>query len=144
MWDDDAIPPEERVLRRVRRIPDCVIFDLLTGEPEIKAGALKFDDDGMSVHRDSCRAALGVPRSEICDWDTHHAIEFAVATVRRGQGGVVHEDDPGDTVLGKAHALVRTRSPRPSKSEKTAIRDQIIDNHVWVAEDPNCPTRAAD
>lgn len=150
-WDDESqIPHEERLLRRVRRKPDCVVVNLTTAEAELKAGALIFDKgSGMSVHRESIRADLGVSREDICDWDLYHAIEFRAEVVRSAEcvesggsvaaGGVIHEDDPEDDLLGTAHALVRTRSATIPKGQRTAIRDRIVDNFVWVKEDPNCP-----
>ena len=103
----------------------------------------------MSVHRDSVRSELQVPRVDVCDWDRYHAVEFETAVVRSARksegsetlqvGGVVHHDDDDDELMGKAHALVRTRSAAQPKAEKRAIRDRIIDSYRWVHEDPNCP-----
>lgn len=151
IWDDaSTVPDDEQLLRRVRRIPDCVVPNLTTRTAELKAGALIFDDgDGMSVHQDSIRGRLNVPRAEICDWELYHAIEFEASVVREAEcfesdqsvraGGVVHQDDGDDDVLGMAHALVRTRSAGLPRGQKRAIRDQIVDHHRWVQEDPNCP-----
>lgn len=153
VWDDESqVPHDERLLRRVRRKPDCVVINLTTKKAELKAGALIFDNgSGMSVHRESVRHRLGVPMVDLCDWDMYHAVEFEARTVRSAEcpiedeavqvGGVIHENDPDDDRLGEAHALVRTRSSSLPRQERRAIRDRIVDSHEWVAEDPNCPSR---
>jgi hypothetical protein len=144
VWDDESIPHDETILRRIKKHPDCLLPDLATGELGIKAGALIFDKgDGMSVHQDSLRHELGVLRQDMCDWETHHAIEFEADVVRDGDGGVVHKDDPDDPVLGEAHALVRTKSPTFPRTQRNAIRARIIDAYRWVPEDPFCPATTA-
>ncbi|MFC5677787.1 hypothetical protein [Aeromicrobium endophyticum] len=114
----------------------------MTGKLEPHAASLGFDDDGMSVHSEARRADSEVPRDAICDWDTHHAIEFPVVSVQPELARVVISpgDDPVDKRLNEAHALVQgLDKPKPGKVQRAEIRDGIIDSYRWVAEDPNCP-----
>lgn len=55
IWDDPKIPPDEVFLRRIPRKPAFAVPNLVTKQLEIKAAALRFDEDGMSV---SCSRIL--------------------------------------------------------------------------------------
>jgi hypothetical protein len=139
--DDPAIRDEDLILRRVRKIPDCMMPNVLSGKAEVKAGALKFDEDGMSVYLSGLLCEIGVDRGAFCDWEQYHAIEFRAADPRAGSGGVVGDPDAEDDQKGAAHGLVRAQIPAPTKAMKRAIRNAITAAYRWMIEDPNCPGR---
>lgn len=140
-WDDESIPSAERVYRRILRRPNYIVPNLLTGQPEPGKASLQFDKgDGMSVHLESLRAELGVEIEVAYDWSKYHVIEFDVECVRSGGvGGVIQSDDPDDEVLGKAHGVVRTKSPSMPRSERDVVRDAIIDRFRWIRSTPQIP-----
>lgn len=136
-WDDPDIPDSELFLRKVRRKPDCWMPNVITGQPEVRAGALQFDEnDGMSVHSDEIRAQLGVPRHAVADWDRYSVVEFEAGVVRK-EGGVVRDPIDDDPPLGPAHALVRSPSPVTTKAEKRILRSKITARARFIPEDPN-------
>lgn len=138
------VSSDELLLRWIRRVPQQIVVDSVTGETKPHVAALQFDPDGMSVYVDSIRERVRVQRLGMCDWNRYHAIEFPCSAVPRRLARVVlhfgdYEFEPR---LNEAHALVQgLDKPRPAKDIRGEIRDSILDHYAWVEADPNCPSR---
>jgi hypothetical protein len=143
--DDPAIPDDEICIRRVPRKPNCLVPNASTGDVAVGNGAIRFDDDGMSVHLESLREKAGVDRADMYDWNRYTAVEFPAAAPRQLEedsdqpmGGVVL-DPQEDPPLGDAHALVRTREQQPNRKQRGDIRAAIRARATFIAEDPRGP-----
>lgn len=141
--DDPQIPPDEIFLRRVPRKPAFTVPNLVTREIEVKPAALRFDDDGMSVHSADLLASKNFDREQLVDdWNARTVVEFPAAAVRAADGGIVRDpvpDEPGEPELGHSHALVRASVPRPPRNVRRAIQSSIAHQCRWVDEDPHKP-----
>lgn len=78
----------------------------------------------------------GIATSDLADWDNQGVARFQAKDVRRGEGGVVASEDPDDSVLGKSHGLLRTKSPDLPKPEWKDIRSAILEQAVYFPSDP--------
>lgn len=143
IWDDPEIQPEELFLRSVPRKPEFVVPNLVTRKLEVKPAALRFDDDGISVSASEILANEGQDRDAVCAWDTHTSIEFPAAAARSTEeAGVIYDpvaDHPGGDAFGKAHALVRPRTPKPPRDIRRNIQAAIAAQCRWIDEDPHKP-----
>jgi len=139
-YSDTPISDNEIFLHRILLRPNCFVPNLISGEHEIKDAALIFDEDGMSVHSDMIREELGVPRSDLVNWDERTVIEFpASAADAEGLGQIVRDFDADDPLMGDAHGLVQgTAGPkRPAREHRKAIRKSIVRRSNVIGEDPN-------
>lgn len=130
--DDASIPDDEPFIRRIKRVPDCLVPNLVTKEYDLGGNALRFDDDGMSVHSRPLLEAEGVQPDAMFDWSTHTAIEFVAGAVRAGGGGIVR-DPVDDPPVGHAHALVET--PSATRTERRAVKKMITAHYKFLREE---------
>jgi len=143
IWDDPEIPHDELFLRRIPRKPAFVVPNLVTKQLEVKAAALRFDDDGMSVTGSRILADEGHDRGDFCDWRDYTAVEFPAGAARATEeAGVIYDpvdDHPQGNAFGKAHSLVHPRTPNPDKVVRRNIQAAIAAQCRWVDEDPYKP-----
>ena len=144
--DDSSLKHEEFIYRRVAKADKGsfnLTVDRKSGEKCLGKGAFSPNDNdrkppaGCSVHLDSLLRAHEIPTSRlVANWDTHGVGRFRAADVRRNGGGVIVSPDNDDTVLGPAHALLRTKSPGLPRTEWSYIRSAILDEAVYFDSDP--------
>ncbi|RYB89323.1 hypothetical protein EUA06_15140 [Nocardioides glacieisoli] len=147
IWDDPEIHSDQLFMRNVPRKPAFVIPNLVTRRLEVKAAALRFDADGMSVISSDVLASEGHSRGAVCNWDTHTSVEFAAGTARStSEAGVIYnpvDDHPAGEAIGKAHSLVRTRETEPDRTIRRNIQTAIAAQCRWLDEDPHKPNETA-
>lgn len=138
--DDAAIDGKTAFLRMIPARPEYTIArDCINGRPYATPRALQIDvNSGLSVH--GVDLLLSEHSVEPADYyPTEYLIEFTASTVRQCEDwGVILEPEPDDEAYGKAHALVRHATPKPSKSKKEQIREAINRDCVWIRE-PDAP-----
>jgi hypothetical protein len=102
VWDDNSVPTDSNLLRRVPRKPSCVVTDPATSQAILKHEAFTYDHgSGMSASLE--HALAGGAARDVVEWTTHALAVFTVAIVRSSVSGVVRcpmEED-------HSHGLVR-------------------------------------
>lgn len=134
--DDSSIPSGESLLRRIPDRPEYFIhFDSITERPYATGKALQIDrDSGLSIHFErTLMSEHQVDRDAY--YPSDYLIQFTPEVVRTMDDdpwGVVREPDPDDAFYGKAHGEVRNAAPRPSKSQREAVREAINRGCTWI------------
>jgi hypothetical protein len=133
-WNDPEIKDDEWLYRRVPTRPDFFQqFDLRTGERILGRGAFQFDDDGMSVYRESLIKIHNLTLRQVRRSTEFLLCKFTVGQIRELEAGVVDDPDPDDDPIGVAHASVRVESViKPPKPQRKIIQDGLIQVAVFV------------
>lgn len=141
--DDPSITDDEVVYRRVtKNAPGALTIDRISGETHLGTGAFSLNPRdraapaGCSVCLESLMRQHEIPTSRLAKWETQGVGRFHARDVRRGKGGIVASEDPEDTELGKAHALLRTKSPGLPRAEWLDIRSAILEQAIYFESDP--------
>jgi hypothetical protein len=141
--DDSSVDKDEFIYRRVsKNDKGSFTLDRKSGTKCLGKGAFtlnpndKADPAGCSVHMDSLLRAHEIPTSKLADWDKQGVGRFQAVDVRRGEGGVVLSPDEEDEALGKAHALLRTKTAGLPKAEWSDVRDAILEEAIYFESDP--------
>lgn len=133
VFDDPNIVDDEMLFRRVRRIPDQVLEDPLTGNREPKFGAFKVDDDsGMSIYLERFLASNDLGVRDLYTDGKEHLASFRVAATRGVGWGVVVEEGNEAHPRRLAHGLVRAQNPRPTRTMKRELREALIASCSWA------------
>jgi len=104
------VEDDECILRRAPGMPSHVVtaVDLIDGTPKMQLAALKFDDDGISVHREKLLSDAGVEISKVAKRPGNYVFAFEIEIVRRFPGfDALHSPDEDDPEIGFAHSLVQ-------------------------------------
>lgn len=132
-FDDPTIVDGECLYRRIRRIPDQVLEDKLTGTRELRSGAFQVDRrSGMSVYLQQLLAPNDLCVGDLYTSDKEHLIMFEAVVPRRVGWGVVAEEGDDAASRRKAHGLVRAMDPRPMRSERSKLREALIASYAWA------------
>lgn len=120
----------ERVVRSVR--PVDVMRDTATGEVVLIPTALRFNDD-LSIAREKVILEKGSTIKDEFTIPPNGAIVIPAAKLAK-MGARLTETPRGDgTILGDAHASVwGIKNSRPSPTEKSNLRDAIIEDIEWL------------
>lgn len=127
VWDDDRIPDEETLYRRVPNLAEMFgqVRDLATGVAVLSRASLRFDENGMSVYRRELMLLHSKSLELIKRRESDQVFSFSVGLVRQNRCGVVDDVDDEDKDVGVAHALVRgENSDRPMPKDR---RNEIVD-----------------
>ncbi|RRQ29225.1 hypothetical protein DK926_04915 [Rhodococcus sp. Eu-32] len=134
--DDVSVADEVYLHRRVKKIPTHFeTKDWMTGEAVLHPAAYRLDNDGMSVQIDTLLNRCPASRDDLCEWGTYGVGVFAARVPRSAGGGVIASEDERDSILGKAHGLVRPRQ-RGDKVHWRAVRKELIKNTRWFPKAP--------
>jgi len=158
--DDEDVPDEATLFRRVPDQPDFLDVDLNGGPPRLGLGVFSYkDEDGMSVYVSSRMKDEDISDEELIDWKRVYLCRFPVATVRRADaatpypdgtapvgsdtetaGGVVLDvaSFPDDERVQRSHGLVRIPIPPKAAGWRpmwNAFRIKLMQaTHVKVAK----------
>jgi hypothetical protein len=108
--DDDSIPDDARLLRRVSKT-----IGVFRGEDgsRVASGAYKTRDpnEGLSVYIESELVARGLtPQDALAGFEGQFYLVAIPASLVRSLGnGIVHDPDPTDGLRGEAHAIITGR-----------------------------------
>ena len=92
--------------------------DLIDGTPKMQLAALKFDDDGISVHREKLLSDAGVEISKVAKRPGNYVFAFEIEIVRRFPGfDALHSPDEDDPEIGFAHSLVQFETMSLNKKD---------------------------
>jgi len=149
--DDLSISDDEILYRRVLKADSgSFTVDRISGETRLGKGAFSLNDRdkeppaGCSVCLEGLMRIHEILTCDLADWETHGVGRFHAKDVRRGEGGIIASEDPDDPVLGKAHALLRTKSPGLPRPEWNYVRSAILEHAVYFDSDPGYSDVQAD
>lgn len=141
--DDPTLGDDEVIYRRVsKKDQGSFTVDRKSGERRLGPGAFSLngndylDPAGCSVHLERLLISNEIPTNQLVNWETHGVGRFKAIDVRNGGGGVVLAPDDADEVLGKAHALLRTKSVGLPRGEWRDVRAAILDKAIYFESDP--------
>lgn len=119
--------------RMVLLDPKHSMVNLVNGSIKLRKGALKVDDDGISIQIRALLALGGRGADAVLHASKRSAVvEFAALVPRQADWDVVHAPTDGD--LGDSHGLVTSNVIPVTDEEKRAVREKIIDHCSTVAE----------
>jgi hypothetical protein len=127
--DDDSIPNEARLLRRVSKT--IGVYRNENGSAaRVSSGAFKTRnrDEGLSVYVESKLAEIGLTALDVLTGVEGQFFLVAIpAGLVRAQGnGIVMERDPLDVRLGEAHALITGKRPERVLNALAANCEHIV------------------
>lgn len=146
--DDAEIKSAETLYRRVPNKPSYFkTQNRFNGDICFSPAAFSLTDAdhippaGCSTQLENLMIEHEIATADLVNWDTHVVGRFKVEHVRASGGGVVAHEDAEDEILGKAHGLLRTKSPgmRP-KGEWSALRNKLLEHVEYFGTDPGYST----
>jgi hypothetical protein len=125
--NENGIPDEEIIYRRVPDHPDYLAPDLITGKKAPTHTAFRWDPDGISVHRSSILADKGLGPHSMIKKEGQVVYGFPVRVVRSCKAKVLDDPDFDDPPIGVAHALIQCEVPKPEKLRRREISEALAD-----------------
>lgn len=145
-YDDPAIKDQDRLFRRVPKVPDCQTYDPTTETYVVSPGALRRDaNEGMSTHLESIIDGRKRDAQTLYDSANYSSVRFVVEVPRTAGAGVLPTPAPeeADEDLRVAHTEVRPPKPEKDRVFWKTVMNVIADNSEWVqAPGNNAPKQS--
>jgi hypothetical protein len=134
-YDDPGIDDQDRLFRRVPKVPGCQTYDPSTETYAVSPGGLRREsNDGMSSHLQSVIELRGRDAFSLYNEEKYSSIRFGVAVPRGAGAGVLPTPAPEepDEDLRAAHAEVRPPMPEYNKVFWKNVANVIAESSEWV------------
>ncbi|MEX8058560.1 hypothetical protein [Microbacterium sp. 16-032] len=133
--DIDALPGADADLTYARRVPaTCVTENADTGTLElVPVKAFVFNPD-LSIHQEEIVHQLGSTIPKEYDVPTNGVLYVPVRLLTNAGALLKYTPHQREPILGPAHHSLFGASRTPSKTDKAAMRDVLVESCVWAAQ----------